>query len=337
MSWTSARDQAPVYADRFGEAIYTSPWQGDLAELIVYDRVLSAAEVKQIEDYLRAKYAIGGVPLPAIEPAGGLFDVSQSVRITTPVSGAEIRYTLDGTEPTTSSSLYADPLELVSTTTVKAKAFTLGGESATATASFTRRAEAVPLLVDETHLQLWWRADAGVPSGTGGYWADQSGKANHGYQPSGAKAPVLAHERGERSAGDALRWRSRHGAVHASADDGGDGAVGGEGVVLGGHGVAQPARRCVHRARSREAMGRRRRRRRPRLRGRSGTRRLRVFGRGERADAARTGCRWTGARRRGRGRWRSCRGRARETRRRCPRTVSARRSTRRRGRATSRS
>ena len=51
----------------------------------------------------------------------------------------------------------------------------------------------MPLLVDETHLQLWWRADAGVPSGTGGYWADQSGKANHGYQPSGAKAPVLAH------------------------------------------------------------------------------------------------------------------------------------------------
>jgi hypothetical protein len=49
----------------------------------------------------------------------------------------------------------------------------------------------VPLVVDEAHLQLWWRADAGVPSGTGGYWADQSGKANHGYQPSGAKVPVL--------------------------------------------------------------------------------------------------------------------------------------------------
>ncbi len=35
------------------------------------------------------------------------------------------------------------------------------------------------------------RADAGVPSGTGAYWADQSGAGNHGYQTSGAKTAVL--------------------------------------------------------------------------------------------------------------------------------------------------
>jgi hypothetical protein len=58
LSWVSAQDQAAVYADRFGEAQQPSPWQGDLAELIVYDRTLSAAEVKQIEDYLNARYRL---------------------------------------------------------------------------------------------------------------------------------------------------------------------------------------------------------------------------------------------------------------------------------------
>jgi hypothetical protein len=37
---------------------YDEPWQGDIAEIIVYGRVLTDAERMQIEDYLAAKYDV---------------------------------------------------------------------------------------------------------------------------------------------------------------------------------------------------------------------------------------------------------------------------------------
>ena len=51
-------------------------------------------------------------------------------------ASAEIRYTTDGSEPTSSSALYEEPFTVSSTTTVKAKAFLCGewgGDTATAT------------------------------------------------------------------------------------------------------------------------------------------------------------------------------------------------------------
>ena len=63
-----------VPAQKFGEANSSQPWLGDLAELIVYDRALTAAERKGVEDYLLAKYGIGEqVTTPSISPAGGVF------------------------------------------------------------------------------------------------------------------------------------------------------------------------------------------------------------------------------------------------------------------------
>lgn len=53
-------------------------------------------------------------------------------------SGAEIRYTTDGTTPTASSSLYSAPLTLTSTTTVKAIALKNGLNSSVATKVFTK-------------------------------------------------------------------------------------------------------------------------------------------------------------------------------------------------------
>jgi hypothetical protein len=45
-------------AVKFGESYNAAPWLGDLAELIVYDRALTEAERKQVEDYLNAKYRL---------------------------------------------------------------------------------------------------------------------------------------------------------------------------------------------------------------------------------------------------------------------------------------
>ncbi len=45
-------------ANRFGAAAWSTPWHGELAELIIYDRALSEDEVRQVEDYLNARYQL---------------------------------------------------------------------------------------------------------------------------------------------------------------------------------------------------------------------------------------------------------------------------------------
>ena len=65
------------------------------------------------------------------------FEESTTVTITGP-TGAEIRYTTDGSTPTASSSLYSSALTLTSTTTVKALAVKNGVSSSVASKTFTK-------------------------------------------------------------------------------------------------------------------------------------------------------------------------------------------------------
>ena len=45
-------------ASKFGGERYTQWWNGDLAELIIYNRALTPAERLAVEDYLNAKYEV---------------------------------------------------------------------------------------------------------------------------------------------------------------------------------------------------------------------------------------------------------------------------------------
>jgi hypothetical protein len=65
------------------------------------------------------------LPPPAITPPGGQFNQSAVVSLTTE-PGAVIRYTLDGSVPTTSDLLYEKPLQLGAPTILRAKAFKPG-------------------------------------------------------------------------------------------------------------------------------------------------------------------------------------------------------------------
>jgi len=78
------------------------------------------------------------VATPVFNPAGGTYTASQSVTITCSTAGSTIRYTLNGSEPTSSSTVYSGAIMVASTTTVKAKAFLSGmNDSQTATSTYT--------------------------------------------------------------------------------------------------------------------------------------------------------------------------------------------------------
>lgn len=94
------------------------------------------------------------LPVPTITPIAGMYADSVEVSIACTTQGAEIRYTIDGTEPTATSTLYTTPFTLSSTATVKAKAFLANWDvSETASATYTIVHESA-LAVSPTELQF---------------------------------------------------------------------------------------------------------------------------------------------------------------------------------------
>jgi hypothetical protein len=77
-------------------------------------------------DEATATYRVTGyVPDPTIDIASGTYNVPQTVTLalSEAMAEAEIRYTLDGSTPDLSSTLYEAPFDVEQTTTVKARAF----------------------------------------------------------------------------------------------------------------------------------------------------------------------------------------------------------------------
>ncbi|PYQ11962.1 MAG: hypothetical protein DMF80_20225 [Acidobacteria bacterium] len=84
--------------------------------------------------------ASGNVATPTFSPAAGTYAVASSISVTIScaTSGATIRYTTDGSTPTTSSPIYTSPLSVTTTTTIKAKAWATGlNPSSVASGTFT--------------------------------------------------------------------------------------------------------------------------------------------------------------------------------------------------------
>ena len=100
------------------DAYYTG-WVDDVQ---VYSEALSDEQINLL-------FRSPGKNLPEVEPAlvispnGGEFVGPVEVSLTSSVVGASIRFTLDGNEPSASSSLYVAPITLRQTTTVKAQLF----------------------------------------------------------------------------------------------------------------------------------------------------------------------------------------------------------------------
>ena len=199
---------------------------GKIAEILIYNTSLSTSDRHDVESYCGSKYGITivlsqkpddenalkiaewpkiatrrhypleiaqGTSPPVITPGTGLYASSQSLTMTAGV-GASIYYTLDGTTPTSSSTLYTAAINVGSTTQVKAVAYVSGVPSTVTSALIGVDATTTPLT--RTGLMLWLRSDLGITS-TGGSpdsiskWLDLSGTVNDGTQNTTANQPQL--------------------------------------------------------------------------------------------------------------------------------------------------
>jgi hypothetical protein len=101
-------------------------WQGDIVEQLVYDHKLSTAELQQVSLYLANKYGLAYSPAIDITPSGGSYTSSQTVSMTTAISGGTIHYTVDGTQPTVNSPTYSSSITISADALVQA-VVTVGG------------------------------------------------------------------------------------------------------------------------------------------------------------------------------------------------------------------
>jgi hypothetical protein len=88
--------------------------------------VVDANNMIVIADWINSLAGIPAVPPPGIVPAGGAFSGSVNVTLMPADPNSTLYYTLDGSLPTTSSSLYSGPFAVSNSLTVNANAFRSG-------------------------------------------------------------------------------------------------------------------------------------------------------------------------------------------------------------------
>ncbi len=122
-------------------------FQGQIAELLLYNRGISAAERAAIEGYAFSRYqtqSANTTPPPKISLASGTLSKPTQVAIGSSLAAATIYITTDGSVPGLSSPVYSKPLSINFTQTVKAIAIINGVQSSVASATFTLNATQWP-------------------------------------------------------------------------------------------------------------------------------------------------------------------------------------------------
>lgn len=123
------------------------------------------------------------VATPDITPKSGTYTSQQNVTITCATSGVEIHYTLDGSEPTITSNLYASSFNVMPPRTIKAKAYKSGWLSSTTAAEIYQYLDnGITLLQKDANGNSFGSIDIWSPYG---YWVTvPSGTVN------GKRTPV---------------------------------------------------------------------------------------------------------------------------------------------------
>jgi hypothetical protein len=139
----------------------------------------NALTLRQVKHTVAAYRAtvVNAVATPQFSPVSGTsFSSSIQVSITCSTASATIRYTTNGSEPTTNSTRYTVPFTLTSTTTVRAKAFKSGmNDSATAVATYSNNRPANDNFINASLLL----GSSGSATGTNVDATKEAGEPNH--------------------------------------------------------------------------------------------------------------------------------------------------------------
>jgi hypothetical protein len=172
----------------------------------------------------------------SISPPGGLFEKRAVVALSADSDAAEVRFTLDGADPTAESKRYKKPFKLKRPATVKARAFVGGKGGPVARARWAAPHEPVFLNEKETTSGLVWRYRQGD-------WAERPDLARLDYETAGAteKAALVGSRPGPFAQRlDGYVKAPRDGVYKFYLMSRGDGAVyvAGDRVVASGRGDA---------------------------------------------------------------------------------------------------
>lgn len=184
--------------------------KGDLAELLIFGRALSATERDQVMTYLAGKYGLSlarMINLPpvvnvvspqsgATVPAGTVLDLT--AQVTDPDSSVtRIDFLANGALfGSVTAEPYSIPLQLVTpgTLTLQVRAVDFWGATGSSTNITVTVTGSGPAAPPSSGLVVWLKSDAGITTNTDGTisaWNDQSGNANHATQADPNFAPVL--------------------------------------------------------------------------------------------------------------------------------------------------
>ena len=177
--------------------------QGDIAEVVAYDRVLTAAERTALQSYLGSKYGIATPPAAPALNATVATATSVALGWTLTSAGATATTTVERQQgsgafvvianASASSALTDTGLIAGATYTYRAKSANAAGTSAYSTA-VTVTLPAAATGVPANGQRLWLRADVGVATDANGSvstWADQSAAQKNAAQTDPAARPRL--------------------------------------------------------------------------------------------------------------------------------------------------
>jgi Chitobiase/beta-hexosaminidase C-terminal domain/Concanavalin A-like lectin/glucanases superfamily/Fn3 associated len=153
-----------------GSGSSTYCFNGEIAELIVFNTVLSPTQLEAIQGYLSTRWGLPAIP-PLVTPSAGTYSSPQTVTMSA-YPNAQIRYTVDGSVPNIGSTLYTGPFSVLTSTVVQAIAVANYQSSSVVT---------VPILINSmgiptSGLSAWLRADYATSDGK--TWFDWSGNGN---------------------------------------------------------------------------------------------------------------------------------------------------------------